>query len=119
MGSGLLSVLQMLKAECSLPEESFLPRTGKRASSLCPVRRAMIRYTCNFHRAVNLSLIVNLGKVSSSLLGALPPGRLSNLGLSGSNRAGNWGIREDEVTPEELFEALVLHVLQEDFQTRL
>lgn len=79
----------------------------------------MIRNTCNFHRAVNLSLIVNLGEVSSSLLGALPPGRLSNLGLSGSNRAGNWGIREDEVTPEELFEALVLHVLQEDFQTRL
>jgi len=31
----------------------------------------------------------------------------------------NWGIREDEVTPEELFEALILRVLQKDFQTRL
>lgn len=51
----------------------------------------MIRYTCNFHRAVNLSLIVNLGEVSSSLLGALPPGRLSNLCLNGSNRAGKLG----------------------------
>lgn len=87
MGSGLLSVLQMLR----MPEESSPSRTGMRASSLCPVRRAMIRYTCNFHRAVNLSLIVNLGEVSSSLLGALPPGRLSNLCLNGSNRAGKLG----------------------------
>lgn len=68
---------------------------------------------------MNLSLIVNLGKVSSSALGALPPGRLSNSGLNGSNRTGNWSIREDEVTLEELFETLVLYALKRDFQTRL
>lgn len=63
--------------------------------------------------------MVNLGKVSSSALGALLPGRRSNPGLNGSNRTGNWSIRGDEVTPEELSETLVLYVLQRDFQTSL
>jgi len=64
-------------------------------------------------------LMVDLGRVASSVLGALLPGRRSDPGLNGSNRTGNGSVRGGEVTPEELSGALVLCGLQTDFQTRL
>lgn len=69
-------------------------------------------------RARNLPLTGNLGRVPSPARGALPPGRRSDPGLNGRNRTGNGSIRGDEVTPEELSEALVLCLLQRGFQTR-
>lgn len=60
----------------------------------------------------------NLGGVSSSVLGALPPGWCSNPGLNGGNRTGNGNVG-DEVTPEELSGALIVDVLQRDSQTGL
>lgn len=62
--------------------------------------------------------MVNLGQVSSSVLGALAHGRCSNPGLNGENRAGNGSIRGDEVTPKELSGVLIGDVLQRDFQAR-
>lgn len=79
----------------------------------------MIPHTHRAFGALNLSLMVNLGEVSSSVLGALPPGRCSNPELNGSNRTGNGSIRGDEGTPEERSGALILHVLHRGFQTRL
>lgn len=96
------------KALCSADESS------------CPPPRDGLGFTTQAaFRAPNLPPMVNLGKASSSALGALAPGRWSNLGLGGSNRTGNWSRKGDEVTLEEVAGTPVLHVLQREFQPRL
>ena len=109
----------MLCVESTVSLRKALSNTDERASSHLLQDELWFGTQAAF-RALNPSLTVNLGKVfSSSVLGALPPGRRSNPGLNGSNRTGNGSVRGDEVTPEELSGTLVLYVLQRDFQTRL
>lgn len=71
------------------------------------------------HTLTELLAVLNLGEVSSSVLGALPPGRCSNPGLNGGSRTGNGSIRGGEVTPEEQSGVVTGGVLQRDFQKRL
>lgn len=66
-----------------------------------------------------LSLMVNLGEVSSSVLGALLTWQMFKSWAKWWEQGWKWGFRGDEVTPEELSGVLIEDVLQKGFQARL